>query len=381
MNNLTPLEIETMLIHLDQSVKTLTELMTSVIIDKQKWIEKNTPIPPGIGCKFAYDTNGLVLKNMGLEISDIPKLPISKIDGLERYLQDIATSNDLKRLKIDILNNRLKKGDVVESGMKVSIDSNGLVVSVSDLLPTDIPQLPISKIDGLKDELEIIASGITSFNSIENDNTYKIQSGVFPKVTFDNQGRVIKGEPLSITDIPNELISKVNELESIIPTLASRVTLDSINNKLLDKIDKNDDIIPGEYFKVRVDSKGLVIKGNSTLSKSDLPKLSISDIEGLESSLRNKVDVDLYTTLNNSVSSLVSSISKINEVTNMKNLIGKKANEEDLMRLSSKVNSLQNTINNINDSSSDIVMSTLENINKELSNINGRLSILEKKLS
>ena len=381
MNNLTPLEIETMLIHLDQSVKTLTELMTSVIIDKQKWIEKNTPIPPGIGCKFAYDTNGLVLKNMGLEISDIPKLPISKIDGLERYLQDIATSNDLKRLKIDILNNRLNKGDVVESGMKVSIDSNGLVVSVSDLLPTDIPQLPISKIDGLKDELEIIASGITSFNSIENDNTYKIQSGVFPKVTFDNQGRVIKGEPLSITDIPNELISKVNELESIIPTLASRVTLDSINNKLLDKIDKNDDIIPGDYFKVRVDSKGLVIKGNSTLSKSDLPKLSISDIEGLESSLRNKVDVDLYTTLNNSVSSLVSSISKINEVTNMKNLIGKKANEEDLMRLSSKVNSLQNTINNINDSSNDIVMSTLENINKELSNINGRLSILEKKLS
>lgn len=381
MNNLTPLEIETMLIHLDQSVKTLTELMTSVIIDKQKWIQKNTPIPPGIGCKFAYDTNGLVLKNMGLEISDIPKLPISKIDGLERFLQDIVTSNDLKRLKIDILNNRLKKGDVVESGMKVSIDSNGLVVSVSDLLPTDIPQLPISKIDGLKDELEIIESAMTSFNSIENDDTYKIQSGVFPKVTFDNQGRVIKGEPLSITDIPNELISKINELESIIPTLAPRITLDSINNKLLDKIDKNDDIIPGEYFKVRVDSKGLVIKGNSTLSKSDLPKLSISDIEGLESSLRNKVDVDLYTTLNNSVSSIVSSISKINEVTNMKNLIGKKANEEDLMRLSSKVNSLQNTINNINDSSNDIVMSTLENINKELSNINGRLSILEKKLS
>lgn len=375
---MTNLEKETYIVHLLKDVTVLTQDVSAIKIDIQNVIQRNSPIPPGIGCKFAYDKNGLILKATSLESSDIPKLPISKIDGLEQALSHIVVDSDLERLKVDIQNSRLKKGNPIDTGVKVSIDSNGLVVSVSELNITDIPILPMSHIRGLSNELELIKASIED-NAKAISEEKIVNAGTYPKITFDNTGRVISGTQLSITDIPNEIITKLNELEAKMPMFASNSLVTNLSKKLNDKLDSNRDITPGEYTKVIVDKNGLVIRGNN-LSKLDLPELTIKDITDLDIQLRNRATIDQFTELNNTVSQLVSYIDKINDVVKLKNEVNKKAKEEDMLLISSKVDSLQSLVDKLNQPN-ELIVTMLDSVNKQLSDINARISILENKFS
>lgn len=380
MNNIVEREIMDRLDTIEEKIGSINKFMSSLKIDHQTFLKSNNPIIPGIGCKVAFDKNGLILRSMDLESSDIPSIPIDKIDGLRDLLSDKINNSDIKRLKdslIDVLvsSNNIKEG----YGINIIRDNNDVTISI-DLIDSDIPILPIRHIDGLREKLELIESSLNDIPKEFNIDDFKVEPGTFPKVTYDSKGRIVSGSKLSVDDIPNEFISRINVLESNITLLSSQKYVDNVSKSINKKIDGNDPITPGIYTKVKVDSKGLITSGDK-LSINDLPKLSTSNIDGLDQILQNKVNYDQYIDLNDSVSSLHNAINKLGEVSKLRNILDSKANDKDLKELDNKVIHLQELMDVLsNKIPNELIMEQLSEIQKELSNLSGRISVLENKV-
>lgn len=380
MNNIVEREIMDRLDAIEENIGSINKFMSSLKIDHQTFLKSNNPITPGIGCKVAFDKNGLILRSMDLESSDIPTIPIDKIDGLRDLLLDKINDSDIKRLKdslIDVLvsSNNIKEG----YGINIIRDNNDVTISI-DLIESDIPTLPIRRIDGLREKLELIESSLNDIPKEFNIDDFKVEPGTFPKVTYDSKGRIVSGNKLSVDDIPNEFISRINVLESNIALLASQKYVDNISKSINKKIDGNDPITSGTYTKVKVDSKGLITSGDK-LSINDLPKLSISNIDGLDQVLQNKVNYNQYIDLNDSVSSLHNAINKLGEVSKFRNSLDSKASDKDLKELDNKVIHLQELMDILsNKIPNELIMEQLSEIQKELSNLSGRISVLENKV-
>lgn len=370
-------KIEDLLFLIDEIKKTLNGLG----INQQKFIVGNNPIPPGIGCKFAYDKNGLILKADRLQISDIPEIPIDHITGLRKALDEKVSSNDIARLKIfDMEEISRNINTNINTGIKINYDEDGRIVSSSDeLLIEDIPVLPITKIDGLMEKLELLSSYHPKTSDVSNE--VSVVPGSHCKVTYDKYGRVISGTDLSINDIPRDLITRLNTLEANIPNLAPIKTVNSLINETSKKLNANNKIASGIFTKVQVDSNGLVVKGDK-LSKRDLPILEISDIDNLDISLRSKANQDEFIDLSNTVSGIVSNLNRIGDISKLQISLEKKSDKKELAELSSKVNSIKNSLDNlIVDIPNNLVIEQLNQIQRELSNLSGRISVLENKLN
>ena len=82
-------EIEDITIEISNINKSINALK----INDQRRLDANAAIPPGIACKVAFDKNGLIIKGIGLEVSDIPKLDIENINNLiEKSIYDTNIS-------------------------------------------------------------------------------------------------------------------------------------------------------------------------------------------------------------------------------------------------------------------------------------------------
>ena len=217
-----------------------------------------------------------------------------------------------------------------------------------------------------------------SVNSEEKLPTIKTNAGSFTKVTIDQHGRVLSGNKLDIDDIPNILISKINHMESSMANLASQKSVDGVSKSLSNKLDSNPNITSGTYTKLKVDSKGLVVKGDQ-LTIRDLPELNISNIVGLDKSLKEKADrIDLIN-LNDTVSALVNSLSMIGEVSSLKNELKSKASDNDLSKLNSRIESMQRTLDMLLDRlPGDMILEQFSQIERNLSDLECRIANLEK---
>lgn len=368
---------------LTRNIDIISKTVNALKINDQRRISSNNPIPPGIACKVSYDKNGLIIGGSKLEISDIPQLNIDKINNLKKYIDEKASSKDLEKFKFDV--ERMIKpavdnlSEIIGTGIKVNYNSDGRIVSVAELLPSDIPLLPISKIEGLSDVINALNSQTISKN-LENDiPNIKVNPGIYTKVSIDKYGRVISGEKIGINDIPNELIIKINNIESKLINIPSNTLLESIKNDLMNKVNGNKPIIPGTFTKVKVDSKGFVISGEK-ITINDLPELSISNINGLEKIIRDKADQKDFIILSDTVSSLVDSLSKVGEIPGIKNELNNKASDETVSKISSKVDSIQKTLNSIIDKiPSEMLLEQLNQIQNEIIILSGRLSVIENK--
>lgn len=351
--------------------------ITGIEIDNQRKLNSNVKIPPGIACKIAYDSNGLIINGDKLTASDIPMLPIDSIEGLRKALDTKVSESDIRKLKVE--DSQIKRSDkVVGSGIKVNFDENGLIVSVSDLMVDDIPDLPIDHIINLREELDIIKSTISPVVEIKEPT--KIAPGTFTKITYDETGRVLSGSKLTTSDIPMDLIEKINHLEEQIPSFAARTSVDSLAKSVRDKLDANDRITPGVYTKVSVDSKGLITRGDR-LSIKDLPAINVDDVINLTTLLRNKADQSDLMTLNDSVSSIINSLNKIGDITSIQNKLERKAEDQDVRDIASRINSLQQLMDTLSKKiPNELIMEQLQQIQNELSVISGRVSVLEKKM-
>lgn len=381
MNPEVIVDLQKRLTVLEETLVFTKQAIQRVEIDNQSKLKANKSIAPGIATKVAYDSNGLIIKGSHLESSDIPLLQIDSIEGLRSLMDKKLSRDDITDLLLNNSSDGKKDESIFETGIKVNYNKDGVILSSSELLVDDIPVLPITHIDGLKDEIDIIKSGINPSSVVETAERKSIAPGTYPKITYDSDGRVISGSKLSIDDIPIDLITKINLIESTIPSLVSQRTIDGLHNDIKIKVDANQDITPGIYTKIKVDKKGLVVSGENITLK-DLPEIKISDIVGLDSAIRNKASQDDLIALNETVSSIVSSMSSIGDLTSIKNDIKCKASSKEVKEIGTKVDSLQNLMDILSTKiPNELIMEQLQLIQNELSSISGRVSVLERKLN
>lgn len=384
MNSNNYVELVNQIEELISSLNTVKKDVNALKINDKFRLNSNIPIGPGVACKIAFDHNGLIVKGSNLESTDIPQLDISKIDGLKKSLDNKASAKEFNILR-DSLKNIIEplsrnKDNIIGTATKVNFTSDGRIVSSSELLPSDIPELSIEKITGLQDILDGIKSHVTSKNIEESNFDVKTTPGVYTKVKVDNLGRVVYGDKLSMDDIPIEFITRLNEIDSKLLDTISKDNIDKLFKILDKKLDAKPIITPGVYTKVIIDENGLVTKGDN-LSIEDLPELHTSDINGLDHILNDKASHSDIIELNNTMAKMLSSFNKIGDITSIKNSLSSKAADSEVKDIASKVKSIENSVNNIIDHMpSDMLANQLQQIQNELSSLDSRLLIIEKQL-
>ncbi len=361
-------------------INQLTKEINKIKIDGQRYLSINKSITPGVAAKVAYDTNGLVLKGMKLDPSDIPNLQISQIIGLKNILDNVADSSDIKKITSKIENMIVKKSNIpVNTATKISYDLNGFVCSGSPLLPEDIPLLPIEKIDGLVD---LIASFKSNNKKIteENSDTIITKSGTYTKVSIDSKGRVINGEKLNTNDLPIDFINRIINLESSILNSAPLDLVNKLSESMTKKINANKEITPGTYTKVSIDSKGLVTNGDK-LNIDDLPELTIDCIKDLKSELNKKAKYSDIADLNDFMSHTINSIQSIGDINKLKSIINNKAEADSVSRLEKEFVTMKNMLSSMQESLPlELILKQLEDINSRIDSIEGKISVLEKNI-
>lgn len=363
---------------LREDVIDIKRVINGLKINEQRFIKANNSIPPGIATKVSYDSNGLITNGTKLESSDIPEITIDHINGLRRLLNEKISNSEFERLRIESSNNGLKKGNIVGSGIKVNFDEHGLIVSISDLLESDIPSIPISKVTGLDDVLKLLESHHKDDTSQIDD--ISVIPGTYCKITYDKHGRVVSGSDLTVNDIPIDIITRINWIETMLPNLVTADVVSTWIDEIKKKVDSNHPITPGTYTKVTVDHNGLVTKGEN-ISIRDLPNITIEDIIDLDRTLKQKANTVDLIDLNNTVSSMLSSLSKIGDVTALRNELKKKASIEEVQSVDKEVKSIRTLVNTLSEKiPNDTILDQLNQIQFELSNLSGRISILEQHL-
>lgn len=375
------IELEERISKLKGEISLITESVKRYEANESRYMKVNPPIQPGLSPKVAYDKDGRILGGYTLETSDIPKLNINHIIGLEKLIKSFITKNELNEFNNNILHmidpTIQDDTQMVGTGIKINYNAKGNIVSVSDLLPEDIPLLPIEKISGLKDILDSLLS-VNNGNSDNNITPIKMKPGEYTKVTVDEWGRIISGVyKLNMTDMPSDLLTTLTRLEGMIANLATAKSVSTLSQQLVNKVDTNNPIEPGTYTKIRVDKNGLVTKGY-TLSKFDLPKLNINDIEGLSDKLRNIATTNDIIPLNESISSLTNSLSSLSELHSIKLSVESKASQKDLVTLSKSIKHIEEMVNNIiRDIPVDMIITQLNELTNKITDLDTRISIIE----
>lgn len=365
-------EITTKVNRLEKDVRELITTIAGIRIDLQMAVRGKERIKPGTGCKIYYDSNGLVMKSSDLEASDIPTLPIEKIDGLLDRLQQKTESQNNKKEE----QKKIKPG----SGVKINYDEYGRVTSSADkLLPSDIPDLTMDKIEGLEDNIKNIQEELNGILN-QRKEKYRVAPGTAVKVSYGEDGRIIGGSELTMDDIPRSLISKINLIESRIPSLASQEVVNTAMNRLNKKLDANVPIYSGTFTKVHVDENGLVTQGER-MSVDDIGPITINNVADLPSVLKNKANQSDMIQVLNTVNQLAAS-DQSSEIVRLKNLIDTKANDFTVKsmqnQLGSIASSLDNLLNRIPDRD---IMDLINSIIQSNEDMKRRLSAFENDIN
>ena len=322
---------------LEKDVRELIASLSGLRIDIQMAVQRKERIRPGTGCKIYYDSNGLIMKSEDLDAGDIPLLPIEKIDGLLERLQKKSSESKEKHEELK----KIKAG----SGIKINYDEYGRVTSSSEsLLPVDIPELTMNKITGLEDAIKTIREELNGILN-QRKEKYRIAPGTAVKVSYGEDGRIISGSELTMDDIPRSLISKINLIESRIPSLASQEVVNTALSRLNKKLDANVPIYGGTFTKVHVDENGLVTQGDR-ITVEDIGTITINNIADLPSILKNKANQSDMIQVLNTVNQLASS-DQSSEIVRLKNMVESKANDYTVKSIQAQVGNLTASIDNL----------------------------------
>ena len=359
-------QLQDKLSQLSTDITDIKKELIALKVDRASMVKAEKKIGPGTGCKITYNASGLVTNSMKLESSDIPVLPMSKISGLSDTVAKLVTRAELSNI-YDQLDSVYTTSDPVKSGTKVNIDSRGLVTDVANLIPDDIPELPMSKIEGLQKELDRLS---TITPSILSSDEFKTKPGTGCRITWDTKGRVTASSELRIEDLPRQIVDRINTLESRAHSLATITDINRIDSILNDKLDRVE-AESGIFTKVVVNSDGLVIKG-SQLTKADIPQLTIEDIPKLSQYLADKVSKDDIDDMKDKISQLEYRIK--NNLANTIPVLG----NTDIESIKAELSNIQSRIDKLTIPDISQIMIEIANIKDELSTLTGRISVLEK---
>lgn len=356
--------------------ETFSKVIESLKIDKQLFLRANEKIRPGIAAKVAYDENGLIISGEELDQSDIPELSIDKIKNLRDSLADKASRKDLKNISVN-LDEIFQVRDIAHTGCKVNYDRYGVIQSSTDLSPEDIPTLSLDHIEGLNEQLQFIKDSIPQKEVSINHPT--VSPNTATKVTFDEHGHIVGHSKLDMNDIPIEIINRLNELESMIPLMASSKTLEAMNKTMSKKVDRDNYITPGTYNKFKVNQDGVITEA-SNMTVNDLPEIGIENIRDLYKTLKEKAEHSDVVELISSVSILMNYMNSIGDLTAIKNKVDRMVTESTISGLSGEIDELRKALNKISNIDVNSISQQLEEFNKGLSDINGRITVIEQKL-
>lgn len=357
-------DLENRISAIEDKLDTVLKALAAFNIDKQFMIQREEKIKSGVGCKLAYNNDGLIVGSQPLTPTDIPNLPISKINGLEETIEQFITSNQLGEIlsRIDRLETPTR---TVKTGTKINVDSRGLVTDVSDLLEEDIPNLPIEKIIGLREQLDILKLSDKSSNNVSEEF---VKPGLGCKVEYDNMGRVLRTHELQEEDIPHTIITRLNNIESVLGSKASTEEVQTLVQELNKKADRLN-TKSGIYHSVQVNSDGLVVNGYP-ISLDDLPDIPINKVSDLKEVLSNLAS---HETLVNLQNELATFDSKVNTLQNQE---VRSTSNIDNSEILSKLEELNARINNIIADKS--VNDEINSIKSEIATIGARLNSINK---
>ena len=350
---------------IEKRMEPIEKFIAGMKIDSQFYLKANPDIAPGVGTKIKYGANGLVLGSAPLEANDIPELPLDKIKSLSSMLQELITNDDLTRA-VKAVTDQLKPGAIAHTGIKVNIDQHGNIVSVGDLLPEDIPTLDPSKISQLKEFMDDVREKLADEYQevVEPDPTPIMSSGFFTKVYVDQYGNILHGDQMTIEDLPEALITRIDtmadNLGNVMSTISSPAMIELLNKVPMEE-DADTSEIPGTYLKLIVHPDGTK-EYISKLDKKDLPQLSVDDIYGLRQNLLNTASRSEFTEAMNTLSVISENMTQISSILamrdevntmikQMESLVGTvqtlKSQVSQITALSNQVSSISSTVSEL----------------------------------
>lgn len=372
-------QIESLGLQINQIQKEINKMK----IDDNRYIPRERSITPGMFPKIAFDSNGLVLKGGELSASDIPKLPMSHIDGLKSAIDNVISSADVRKITSEIKESIVRRSNTpVATATKVNYDANGFVVSSLPLTADDIPKLPMDKITGLTDIMNILEdiyeARAKSASDSPDRETFK--SGTYTKVNVDSFGRVINGDKLSTNDLPVDIIHRIIQLEDVSTGFAPLRLVENLSNAMISKVDSNPSAHAGTYTKVNVDSNGLVVGGNK-LTADDLPEITIDMVSNLRASLNKYATYEDIINLNDGMSTVMGSIQSIGDINQVKTSLELKAEADDVSRLRKEFDQFRESVMRVEETfPTELILKRLDTIDNALSTIEGRISVLERSI-
>ncbi len=350
---MTPSELVQLQINVERlqnNVMQLDRELRGMRIDYQTTVLKDKSLIPSTSSKVAFNSDGLIVAKYPLTPSDIPDLPISKIVGLHESLIQLENTNKAP------IETRLVDASST-TGFKITYDEYGKVLSSSESLElNDLPDIPIEKVRGLSEAL-------SSYLSYERQP---------PEPVIIKE--VVTHAPITMENLPREFLNQINVMMTVIPTMASKESLEGIRHEVNNKVSKNTPIVPGEYSVVSVDSSGLVTKG-SKLTIRDLPILRISDIHELDSRLANKANQSDLVNLINDVSAFMLSINNL-DLGNLITTVASKADKSELDSLHFNTPPVA-----VDEPKLEQFVEELQLIKSRISAIDGILTVIQQKLN
>lgn len=376
MNSEQYVELDRRIKELNEKFDGITTLFNKTRVGLNQQKKREDSIPPGVACKVGYDSSGRITRTFDLDASDIPMIPMEHIIDLSEQME--AIENRIKNMQTGVTQKSDAKSTVAGTACKVNYDQNGHVLGGAGLNVDDIPELPLTKITGLSEVLATMK--VPSVYPEEAEKKPIITPNTACKVTYDQYGRVVRSDALTMNDLPRELIAQINSIDGRVAECATTQSVNVLSEMVHKKISANTPIRPGKYTKVIVDSNGLVTMGD-TLTEQDLPELNISTIKGLTSALRDKADRKTLLELSNTVNSIATSISKINEVAHLKDQFDGKVDKKEFSELTTLVTRLKDQVSQLVSAiPADTIAQEFDQITSDITSITGRLSVIENVL-
>ena len=315
-------------------VNSIEQKVTGMMIDVQSYIPKRLEIEPGTGTKISYDKDGIVRGSLPLEATDIPALPMSKIEGLDELKSNTISITDLKKFEEEI-NKKVSPGEIKATGTKVNIDSNGNVVGIGTLTQEDIPQISIDHVTKLSDTLSDFNGRLSAIsNSIKSlDDRIKSINSVSKNSDNSNDNSNYA-----------QIVSEINELSQAIFLINQR-----LNRR--DSYYSSPVRVPaGRYSAFTVDHNGTIVSADE-LTDVDVETIhaEINEMKGeiskILQSMKLKADSIEMTKLQNTLDRKISDIPNMRKAIDAVNQINDR--DERLRKLDESVQSIDTQMRSV----------------------------------
>ena len=182
--------------------------------------------------KISFDTKGRVLHGENLTMNDLPRDLLIKINEISDTIITLAARQSIEAINKSLMNKLDKPDKTITSGTytKVTINSDGIVTDGYKLSASDLPELTVDDIKGLKQSLQQKIDS-TQFIDLSNNVSAMMSSiNKIPNVRNMKNEIERKADKDELSSIRNQ----VQQVQKTINTLVDKLPSDTILEQLRD---------------------------------------------------------------------------------------------------------------------------------------------------